>query len=289
MSSVSSVNGETSMPLGMDCDFSTLLQDERLNLSSEISTSTDRLSFVERDLGSNSDIQNDDMEITEAVSNQIRCKLVSSALLFNECDTNSTQLSLQNNQRISNSSDLSALPIEFTVPLSEALNRPKPPSDIWLALQAITHSGLPTENNESRTTIEQEQESEVEIDMDLTSAIMRLERARTSIICEGETVLDSHSSDNSITDDEESINSVPARSYINHSYINSENEREAFKHIAGIAPSYEQEEQETIFDFSTLSDMQNPSLMIEESITRSDEKNNVCFFPIFYHLYNHIC
>lgn len=65
-----------------------------------------------------------------------------------------------------NESRESDSPMEFTVPLDSALSKPKPPSDAWLALQAVANSS--TNENEEQ-------------DIELASALSRLQKARESL------------------------------------------------------------------------------------------------------------
>ncbi|EIW86480.1 hypothetical protein CONPUDRAFT_95011, partial [Coniophora puteana RWD-64-598 SS2] len=67
--------------------------------------------------------------------------------------------------------DSGSQPMEFTVPLDKP---PPPPSEAWLALRSVTHSGdTPYEPPQSDDDGEQE--------MDLTSAVSRLQAARDSM------------------------------------------------------------------------------------------------------------
>ena len=85
-------------------------------------------------------------------------------------------------------------PMEFTVPLDTALSKPKPPSDAWLALQAIANAS--TNENEEQ-------------EMELTSAIDRLQRVRESL--SGRDNGDGLSEqDDSFTSSEDSFDSVDA-------------------------------------------------------------------------------
>lgn len=61
--------------------------------------------------------------------------------------------------------------MEFTVPLGQSLRPPKPPSDAWLALQALTNSQTEAHEDEDEGS-----------DMELTSAISRLQKLRSSLI-----------------------------------------------------------------------------------------------------------
>ncbi|KDQ54882.1 hypothetical protein JAAARDRAFT_37995 [Jaapia argillacea MUCL 33604] len=80
-------------------------------------------------------------------------------------------------------SESESYPMEFTVPLTQSLREPKPPSEAWLALRAVTHGG-----DEPEPPPPVPSDDEGEEGMELTDALQRLSAARTSFGLEGEDV-----------------------------------------------------------------------------------------------------
>ncbi|TDL28754.1 hypothetical protein BD410DRAFT_781291, partial [Rickenella mellea] len=127
--------------------------------------------------------EDDDMDITEAIALKMHRKrslsLASQPVGPNKRTSfiprrrSSTKFAQPSDTPAdTNADDENAM--EFTIPLNKALKKPQPPSDAWLALQAMTHSGV---NPEARDV---ESGSQAD-DMDLNSAISRLSNARTSL------------------------------------------------------------------------------------------------------------
>ena len=73
-------------------------------------------------------------------------------------------------------------PIEYTAPVGKSLRPKKRPSAAWLALQAVTHAGIPSDNEDENEDEEGDsgvyQESEP---MELTDAMSRIMKARASL------------------------------------------------------------------------------------------------------------
>ena len=115
----------------------------------------------------NSDGESDlnQMDMTEVISNQLK-NTYPSDQMFSNRNGHSPQ------ERTEEPEGIPAVSDDLTVPLSDASDNYQHPSKAWLALRAITHSGGGVFSLCSR---------EADADMDLTSAIFRLERARSSI------------------------------------------------------------------------------------------------------------
>jgi hypothetical protein len=144
----------------------------------------------EDDFEDDEDEDDEDMEITEAIALNIHRKHSlslaqqqaaahrlsrrrssfkppatsrrNSVAVPNEVGNESVESSEANQSRESDS------PMEFTVPLDSALRKPRPPSDAWLALQAVANSSTNENAND-------------EDDMELTTALGRLQKARESL------------------------------------------------------------------------------------------------------------
>jgi hypothetical protein len=84
---------------------------------------------------------------------------------------------------ITTSSNQSAPPTEYTVPLAQALNPPRPPSQEWLALAAATHSGeiAPPSDDSRLPTTAMHMATDDDTGMSLDDALTRLQKARDSM------------------------------------------------------------------------------------------------------------
>ena len=95
------------------------------------------------------------------------------------------------------SEDDASQPVEFTVPL---IRPPAPPSEAWLALRSVTHSGdtpyIPSSDDEEHG----------ERDMEITDALTRLQAARESLgFCDGAEDEEPDQQNNSFTSSEDSF------------------------------------------------------------------------------------
>lgn len=144
--------------------------------------------------GGSSDTEQDgdemDMDVTQALNQNIRRKrslsiaggarrssiaIAKSAVLSRVQEENEASMEEGGSADVTTSSMESSRDgdthMEFTIPLEQSFREPKPPSDAWLQLQAITNSTADT----SASSADEEGD-----DMELIDAISRLARARAS-------------------------------------------------------------------------------------------------------------